>query len=166
LVLIPNHNSPSGHLCTTGLTFKNFKCCPYTIRLWFLYNLGKIEASSTVWLYNQTECFKGTVYANTIEIYFHLQDIGIFWLTILGRRAKSTMGISSQVRHWKKIGLNQSLIYTHTHPFPPLSDQLFYLLLFNLVAKKKKILGRENIGDGGGFLPLCPPSSRYQVQRI
>jgi len=85
-------------------------------------NLEKVEAPSTDWFYNQTECINGTVgteCANTMEVYFHLQDIGVTGMTKLGRRTKSTMGISSQVRHWENTGLNQSLIHTHTHtPFP------------------------------------------------
>jgi hypothetical protein len=42
----------------------------------------------------------GTECANTIEVHFHLQDIGVTWQATLGSRAKSTRDISSQVRHW------------------------------------------------------------------
>jgi hypothetical protein len=58
--------------------------------------------------------------------------IVVTWLITFGM-AKSTIGIMSQVRKRGKIGLNQSLL--HIHPFPLISPQIFYLPLFNSVAK-------------------------------
>ena len=131
LVLIPNHNAPNGHLRTTGLTFKNFKCCPQRIRLWFLCNLEKIEAPSTDWFYNQTEGFRDN--RNWMCKY----NWGLFPSSRHGRNLADNTGKEGridQVRHWDKTGLNQSLIYTR--PFTPLSHQFFYLLILNLEDKK------------------------------
>ena len=104
------------------------------VRLRFLWNLEKVQAPSSDWLYNRTERINGTVGTeceNTIEVYFHLQDIGTTWLTTLGSRKKSAMGIRSQVKNWFEPVLN---IYTHTHYFPPLSHQFFYLPLFHYIC--------------------------------
>jgi hypothetical protein len=54
----------------------------------------------------------------------------------------------SQFRKMGKIGLNQPLIYIHSFPH---SHPIFYLFLFNSVAKKL-FLGIKNIG--GAFAPL------------
>jgi hypothetical protein len=87
-------------------------------------------------------------FATTIPTWTAL-GIGITWLITL---AKSTMAIRtfnirrSQVRKRRKIGLNRPLSSTLT--------PVFYLPLFNSVAKRKLFLSRKNI------VVICPPKLR------
>ena len=67
------------------------------------------------------------------------ETVGATWL-IFGRGGGRPWMLgtlrSSRVRKRGKMGFNQSLI--NVHPFPPFSTNVFYLPVFNSVAKKKK----------------------------
>ena len=90
----------------------------------------------------------------------------------MGIRNKSR----SQFRKRRKTGLNQSLIYPHTDPFPTLSPRyfsntltpIFFLFTRLQLSSQKKLLCKKNGGAFALSLPLqvTPTQTRTQFSDL
>jgi hypothetical protein len=103
-----------------------------------------------------------------IQFYFNTLSFSytsVTWLRTLGEaggrgKAKSTRVTSninlgrSQIGMRRKIVLNHSLIYIHTHISSTLIPIFFYLLPLQFSSQKKLSLGRKNMGGAFPLLPL------------